>query len=151
LEGIANCNLDTVHLKATVTNGGGRFSYQWTPANKILWGQNDPDAYVTDAGIYKVKIKDLDSGCETEIQDVVISDTIKPKIQISTDTLISCITHEVSLFGTPFDTSKFSYEWLLPDSSKIKNIDSIFSKLAGVFSLKVIDNYNFQFHSEHLF
>lgn len=140
--GIANCNADTIILKAIAYNGSGNFQYQWIPGNKILKGQNDSVAYVTEAGVYKVVIIDKDSGCEVEIQDVVVSDTLKPTLQLSGDSLISCTKPKVLIAGNPFDTSKYSYEWLLPDLSKIKNKDSIVSNTAGPFSLKVIDKAN---------
>jgi gliding motility-associated-like protein len=142
VEGISNCNADTILLKATASNGSGNFDYQWIPANKILRGQHDSVAYVTEAGLYKVVIIDMDSGCEVEIQDVVVSDTLRPNLQISGDTLISCIKNKVLLFGNPFDTSRYSYEWKLPDSSRIKNKDTILSNSSGLFSLKIIDNVN---------
>ena len=140
--GIANCNADSIVLKANANNGSGNFRYQWIPGNKILRGQNDSIAYVLEAGIYKVVIIDMDSGCEVEIQDVVVSDTLKPNLQLSGDSLLSCIKNQALISGNPFDTSKYSYEWLLPDLSKIKNKDSVLSTTAGQFSLKVIDKAN---------
>lgn len=142
IQGSANCNLDTVALTADVTGGSDHFSYQWIPNNKILRGQNESIAYVIDAGTYKVKVKDKDTGCEIELLNTVTGDTSKPRMLISTDTLISCIRNQIFLTGTPFDTSKFSYDWLLPDSSHIINKDSILSKSAGLYSLHIIDKKN---------
>ncbi|MGB4970306.1 MAG: gliding motility-associated C-terminal domain-containing protein [Saprospiraceae bacterium] len=142
VEGIANCNSDTIILRAKPTNGSGNFSFNWIPANKIHRGKMDSIAYVTDAGLYKVVIIDMDSGCEIEIQDVVVSDTSTPKIQLKGDTLISCLNKNASLIGGPFDTTKYNYQWLLPDLSIILNKDSIFTSAAGNYSLKVIDKAN---------
>ncbi|MBK8956025.1 MAG: gliding motility-associated C-terminal domain-containing protein [Saprospiraceae bacterium] len=142
VEGIANCNLDTIKLQASVLNGGGNFSYFWIPANKIVKGVNDPTAYVLEAGIYKVVIKDKDSGCETEIQDVVVSDTLKPQFSLAGDTLINCLIDTANLLSTPFDTLRFSYEWTLPDQSLINNKVHIQSTDSGVYKLKVFDKAN---------
>lgn len=142
VEGIANCQQDTVILRATALNGSGNFQFNWIPANKIVRGQNDSIAYVLEAGIYKVVITDKETGCETEIQEVVVSDTLKPQLQLKGDSLINCIKKQAILVGSPFDTTRYSYEWLLPDSSRIKNKDSIISNTSGTFSLRILDKTN---------
>lgn len=142
VEGIANCNFDTISLKTTVLNGGGNFSYFWIPSNKIVKGVNDPTAYVLEAGVYKVVIKDKDSGCETEIQEVVVSDTLKPQFTLQGDTLINCLIDTAHLTSSPFDTGRFSYEWILPDLSLVKNKNQIHTLDSGLYKLKVVDKAN---------
>ncbi len=142
VEGIANCNLDTIILKGQVINGTGNYSYNWIPANKILKGQNEPTAYVVEAGVYKLVIIDKDSGCETEIQTVVVSDTLHPNANLAGDSLINCRNTQARLFSMRFDTSKFTYEWILPDTSIIKNKDTLKTSLPGRYQLKVTDKTN---------
>ncbi len=142
VEGIANCNSDTIILKAITSNGSGNYNYFWIPDTKIHRGQNEATAYVTEAGIYKVVIIDKNSGCEVDIQNIVVSDTIKPNLSIQGDSLINCLKNEVSFAGTPFDTTRFIYEWILSDSSKLKNKDTILTKNTGIYSLKIIDKTN---------
>ncbi|MBK9108413.1 MAG: gliding motility-associated C-terminal domain-containing protein [Saprospiraceae bacterium] len=142
VEGIANCNLDTISLKTTVFNGGNNFSYFWIPSNKIIKGQNESTAYVVESGIYKVVIKDKDSGCETEIQEVVVSDTLKPQFSLQGDTLINCIVDTAQLTSSPYDTTRFSYEWIFPDLSSLKNKNQIQTPDSGLYTLKVYDKAN---------
>jgi gliding motility-associated-like protein len=142
VQGIATCSLDTIVLKASGSGGSGNFDYQWIPSNKIISGQHNPIAYAVEAGIYKVIIIDKKSGCQLAIQNVVVADTSKPLIQLSGDSLISCKNKTISLFSTPFDTTKYNYQWLLPDSSVVKNKDSITSKSSGIYALKIIDKSN---------
>jgi gliding motility-associated-like protein len=142
IEGIANCNSDTIILKAITSNGSGNFNYFWIPDNKIHRGQNQSTAYVTEAGIYKVVIIDKNSGCEIDVQNIVVSDTIKPNLSIRGDSLLNCKKNEIFFSGTPFDTSKFLYEWILSDSTKLKNKDTVFTKSSGQYSLKIIDKTN---------
>ncbi|HEX5625431.1 MAG TPA: hypothetical protein VFX48_05400, partial [Saprospiraceae bacterium] len=142
VEGIANCNSDTIVLRAEPINGSGNYTYLWIPANKIHRGKNDPTAYVTEAGLYKVVIIDADSGCELELQDIVVSDTMHPSANLIGDTLIDCRNPFAELIGSPFDTTKFSYFWTLPDSSMQRNRDSIQTRTAGVYHLRVVDKAN---------
>jgi len=142
VEGIANCNSDTIILKANPLNGSGQFTFNWIPANKIHRGRNDSIAYVTEAGIYKVVIIDANSGCELEIQDVVVSDTLHPNLKLTGDTLLNCIRNNALLTGTPFDTSKYTYEWVLPDNSKLRNEDSLVTSIEGNYQLRITDKTN---------
>lgn len=142
VDGIANCNNDTIILTATALNGSGNFDYQWIPANKVHRGLNTNKAFVTEAGIYKIVIIDKDSKCETEVQQVVVSDTIKPQVQILGDSLVHCKNIKANIFTHPFDSSRYSYFWTLPDSSIIINKDSLQTGAQGLYSLKVIDKAN---------
>lgn len=142
VEGIANCSHDTIRLTGDVLNGSGNFSYFWIPGNKIVKGQNESTAFVVEAGIYRLVIKDKDSGCETELQDVVVSDTIKPSVQLNGDTLINCLRDTAKILGMPFDTGRFNYEWLLPDLSQIKNKNQINTTDSGIYKLTIIDKAN---------
>lgn len=142
VEGIANCSHDTIRLTGDVLNGSGNFSYFWIPGNKIVKGQNESTAFVVEAGIYRLVIKDKDSGCETELQDVVVSDTVKPSVQLNGDTLINCLRDTAKILGMPFDTGRFNYEWLLPDLSHIKNINQINTTDSGIYKLTIIDKAN---------
>lgn len=142
VDGIANCNNDTIILTATALNGSGNFDFQWIPANKVHRGLNTNKAYVTEAGLYKIVIIDKDSKCETEVQQVVVSDTIKPQVQILGDSVIHCKNTMAELFTQPFDSSRYSYLWTLPDSSIVTNKDSLQTSVQGLYSLRVIDKAN---------
>lgn len=142
VEGIANCNSDTIVLKANPLNGSGQFTFNWIPANKIHRGRNDSIAYVTEAGIYKVVIIDANSGCELELQEVVVSDTLHPSLKLSGDTLLNCIRNNALLTGSPFDTTKYTYEWILPNNSKLRNEDSLVTSIEGNYQLRITDKTN---------
>ncbi|MBP8724498.1 MAG: gliding motility-associated C-terminal domain-containing protein [Saprospiraceae bacterium] len=142
VEGIANCNSDTIELRGSVINGSGDFSYHWIPANKIHRGQNEPTAYVTEAGLYKLVVIDKQSGCEIQLQEVVASDTTKPKVDISADSLISCANPLATLTGTPFDTSRYLYEWTIPDLTLVRNADTLHAADTGIYLLRATDKFN---------
>jgi len=142
VEGIANCNQDTITLTGSVLNGSGNFSYFWIPGNKIIKGQNESTAFVIEAGVYKLVVKDKDSGCETELQDVVVSDTIKPPIQLKGDSLINCLIDSANLESLTFDTSRFQYQWIKPDATQIINTQKISTRDSGTYQLIIFDKAN---------
>lgn len=142
VEGIANCNSDTIELRGSVINGSGDYTYHWIPANKIHRGLNEPTAYVTEAGLYKLVVIDKQSGCEIQLQEVVASDTTKPKVEISADSLISCKNPLATLASTPFDTSRYLYEWTLPDLTLIRNADTLHAADTGLYLLRATDKFN---------
>jgi len=113
VEGVINCKLDTVFLYALTSNGSGNFSYQWTPKNKIHHGANEPVAFVTQEGTYKVVISDLDSDCKKEVEvKINLSDQLLGYIEV--EGVVNCIKDSVQLKTSVLNgTGNYSYQLLL--------------------------------------
>lgn len=135
----ANCKLDSVTILANIFDGSGKFRYTWTPANLILSGQGTDKVKVLSPGKYSVVVTDLTSGCDFEDIVMVMGDTTGPQGLITGDTLLTCKNNSVRLSSSPFDTAKYSFNWILPDLTIKNDQANIVSTLSGKYKMIIID------------
>lgn len=140
--GIANCALDTVDLTVNMNTGSGIYTYDWGPANDILEGAGTESVKVNKAQSYKVTITDVTTGCKLELIKDVISDTVKPKFNLTGDSLIDCNHQTINLNSSLLDTNLYTLEWTLPNLQKINQSPMIKSNQSGTYSLKIQNKFN---------
>lgn len=109
---ILTCEFLTVEINAGGSSGGPDFAYQWiTTEGAIVGNSEQPIVRVSSGGTYTLTVTNLQNGCETTDQSVVIEERDLPIIELSPQGILSCrnasvgITSAGSSQGNEFDVT----------------------------------------------
>lgn len=116
IEGPSNsCIDDTVRLK--VVPSDSRWTYEWTPQNKIIGASNGPEIIVKpgETTSYTVKLKDPASGCEWTATHTLNVSTIGNQVFAKAEPETIIIGDSTQL--TTVQGTNYKYDWSPKDGS----------------------------------
>ena len=111
---VLTCTQLSAPVNGTVSTPGNHV-FSWTassPGAHILSGQFDPNALVDEPGFYRLTVKNLTNGCQSQTNVQVLENVDKPTAEAGQAALLTCKQAQTSLNGTGSATGAgITYLW----------------------------------------
>ncbi len=95
-----NCVINTVTLDGSLSSSGDNINYQWYFNNTIIPGANDNTYEATQAGSYKLELREIQTGCTQDEVFTLVKNETYPVADAGDDQTIDCVIDEVTLNGS---------------------------------------------------
>ena len=130
-------------LSASTNAAGANYSWSTSDGN-ILSGADTENPLIDAPGTYIVSITDLDNGCVSQSQILVIEDVENPTVDAGEEFELNCTIDEVNLLGDASQGSNFDYSWTTNDGSILSGENSLNPLVdeAGTYILTVVNTEN---------
>ena len=138
------CAVLTVPVDGSVTQPTGGFAADWaTTDGHFVSGQNSLNAVVDVPGTYILTVENLQNGCTTTAQAVVLQNITPPIAQAAAPDEITCAAPVVSLNGAGSSAGAgFTYNWSGGQITGGQNTLMPTVSAAGTYSLTVTNQTN---------
>ena len=135
------CATPTVDLDATGSATGGNLTYAWTgPTGAVLSTAPASSLNVSEAGAYRLTIRDSANGCARTAGATVAVDTLRPTAVIAAPALLTCRDSSQLLNATASDDgADFAWVWSTEGGSFVGDVTDLMPRIdgAGVYRLTV--------------
>ncbi|MCI5083630.1 MAG: gliding motility-associated C-terminal domain-containing protein, partial [Saprospiraceae bacterium] len=130
----------------TVTIGGmgtsqGNYSYTWTGPGIDANNENEYQPIVDQEGTYTLVVEDLDFGCISTMEEVLVEDVrYEPVIELAVAEILDCDTEstEINSNGSTSGAS-IVYEWYNESGDLVSNDLNYLADEPGTYTLVIID------------
>ena len=144
--GQLDCTTSLLLLDGSGSDAGDNIFYLWTTADgNIVSGDDTTSPEVDAAGTYQLEVLDVDNGCVSTAEVVVVEDVAIPIADAGADATLNCNLTSVQLDGSASDAgSSIEYEWTTPDGNIVTGEDSTEPTIdaPGTYILEVFDTNN---------
>lgn len=147
-DGFLDCRIPCLRLDGSQSSQGTQFAYEWTSltGGTIPPGQeNTINPEVCEAGLFLLKVRNIDTGCE-DVSTVRVSQNREvPRARAGADVNLGCKSDPVYFDGQGSSVgTEFIYKWTTDGSGSIADPDSLATYLqgSGLYILEVTNTLN---------
>ncbi len=140
-----NCSRNSIAIQTQVGMEESEYEYNWqTEDGHFLENRTTLTPTVDQAGLYTLKVTNINNFCETTVEARVGIDTITPKIDAGESAIFTCDKKEISLNGTVSDNRPYNYIWTTEDGGILSGEKSLTPAIneSGTYTLFVKDELN---------
>ncbi len=140
-----NCIQNAVSIRTEVGMAEDEYSYNWaTVDGHFLENRNTLSPTVDQAGLYVLKVTDINNFCETEVEARVGIDTLSPQINAGETAIFTCDKSEIELNASVANNRPYSYTWTTENGEIQSGNQSLNPTIneAGTYTIAVIDEIN---------
>ncbi len=141
-----DCNTNAFVLQGS-GNGTSTLNYLWTATQggTITAGANTPNATITTAGLYTLKVTDTANGCTSTDLVQIFNDADAPLANAGPPVTLNCTLLETNLQGTGSIGANISYQWMADATGNIVSGANTLTPLIndpGIYTLVVTNITN---------
>jgi len=137
---IINCISTEVQLHGAASIGNN-LSYEWRDPSGAVIGSSS-SVYTNAAGVYVLKVTDIENGCSNVDEVDVSLDNYLPIADAGSDQTINCISPTIMLSSELSIGSNLDYEWIDSTGEVISEDELVIVSNAGNYNLIVTDANN---------
>jgi gliding motility-associated-like protein len=137
------CEITSIMLNGSNSSTGNNIQYSWYD-DQGVGISNNVNITVTSSGIYTLDVLDVDNGCMSTAQVVVVPDENLPSALVATPDELTCTVEEVLLsgLGSSSVSGDLIYEWEDASNTTISNTEEITVNAPGIYTLNITDPNN---------
>ncbi len=142
-ESTLTCETTSVTLDGSGSDQGPNMVYTWFDEQGMEIS-NDMVFGVSQAGTYTLEVMNLDNGCVSEDQVVIVPDANLPTAATSAPNLLTCMVLETTLSGSSSSSmsGEMTYEWQDENNNVLSNEVVLSVATPGWYTLMVTDPVN---------
>lgn len=137
-----NCAVSAIMLDGSNSTSGNNIVYAWVDENATPLGSST-GLTIQSPGTYTLILENTDNNCVDSAQIVVQLDTLAPLLQLSPDTLLTCLVPNVQI-GDPLTSPNpnWVYQWLDENGVPVGSTPEIEVSQSGLYELTILDTLN---------
>lgn len=136
--GTLSCTDTVVQLLAGVASQGVALLFQWTSnSGNIVSGADSLTPVVDKAGIYKLTVTNLSSGCTSSVSVTVLKNSTPPYVFAGANATLNCKKPQLTLNGSVSAGPQITYSWQTNGGNFVSGANTLHPVIdaAGTYTL----------------
>ena len=137
------CRNETITLDASLSSGGGGFTYTWTTEDGTIDSGADTRTPVVSArGSYLLTVRDVDNGCTAEARIDVADDVELPRLAATPPGELNCLVSELDIIASSMnDGENTLISWTTMNGNILSGGSTLSPRInaAGTYLLTVLN------------
>ena len=138
---VLNCDVTTVGIDASNSNGGGMLNFEWQDEIGNILGV-DSILTTDSSGNYTLILTNVENGCADSSIVQVNQDIETPIAEAELEGLLTCENNDVSLDGSNSIGDSLSFQWLDENDELLDSVDITYVSQSGIYTLIVTNQNN---------
>lgn len=139
-----SCSRSQVRIDASGSATGVIYRYSWRGPNGQTLTDSSKTPLVTLPGIYRLTVRNAESGCISVDSAAVTEDYVLPRIRMRALDVLDCVTSVIELEAGTSQGRNLSFRWSAPQAGIVSNPNTALIRVnaPGLYRLVLTDGLN---------